>query len=63
MVVELEQLRAENKSLKEKLKQEQTNEKAVQRLEKLMNRIEVSALPKATGSTKNKWGITDGIRS
>ncbi|EGO7881637.1 hypothetical protein FEW48_002537 [Enterococcus faecalis] len=57
MVVELEQLRAENKSLKEeKLKQEQTNEKAVQRLEKLMNRIEVSALPKATGSTKNKWG-------
>ena len=34
MVVELEQLRAENKSLKEeKLKQEQTNEKAVQRLE------------------------------
>lgn len=64
MVVELEQLRAENKSLKEeKLKQEQTNEKAVQRLEKLMNRIEVSALPQATGSTKNKWGITDGIRS
>ena len=57
MVVELEQLRAENKSLKEeKLKQEQTNENAVQRLEKLMNRIEVSALPKATGSTKNKWG-------
>ncbi|WP_258865415.1 hypothetical protein [Enterococcus faecalis] len=57
MVVELEQLRAENKSLKEeKLKQEQTNEKAVQRLEKLMNRIEVSALPQATGSTKNKWG-------
>ena len=53
MVVELEQLRAENKSLKEeKLKQEQTNEKAVQRLEKLMNRIEVSALPQATGSTK-----------
>ncbi|WP_258865460.1 hypothetical protein [Enterococcus faecalis] len=42
------------------MKQEQTNEKAVQRLEKLMNRIEVSALPQATGSTKinggnNRW--------